>query len=337
MIQTAIDNLKNKKYLTYQAAYDVIHDMMSGNCSDEEMASFLIALDQKGETAEEIAGAAAAMRDHAVEVHPAMETLDIVGTGGDKSYSFNISSTASLVIAAAGMPVAKHGNRSASSKSGAADCLEALGISLNQDPALAERLLDEIGICFMFAQNYHTSMKHVAGARKALGTRTIFNLLGPITNPARPTYQLLGVYKESLVQPLVGVIKNLGVQRGMVVYGQDVMDEISISAPSTAIFFDGDEEEAFEIRPQDYGFPSYSKDEIVGGDPQENAQITRDILSGDLAGAKRDIVLLNAGAGLYVSRKAQSIDEGIDLARQAIDSKAAYDLLTTYIQKSQGE
>lgn len=337
MIKTAINGVINREDLAYQMSYDTMEAMMSGECSEIEMASFLTALSVKGESPNEIAGAAAAMRDQATPVDVPFDTLDIVGTGGDRSYSFNISSTSALVIAAAGVPVSKHGNRSASSKSGAADCLEALGINLNQNPQLARQLLEELGICFLYAQHYHPSMKYVANVRKEMGIRTVFNLLGPITNPARPKYQVLGVYDEALLKPMAEVIHNLGVHRGMVVYGQDVMDELSISAPSSVLFFEGDEEKCFELDPRDYGFPLYEKDEIVGGGPKENAQITLELLAGELGGAKRDIVLLNAGAGLFVAGKTASIEEGIDLARQVIDSKQALQLLMAYRQMSQGE
>lgn len=337
MIKEAINKVINREELSFEETYTAINRIMSGQVSSSQMAAFLTGLAMKGETDEEISGSAAAMRDHAVPVETNMDTLDIVGTGGDKSNSFNISSTAALVIAAAGMPVSKHGNRSASSKSGAADCLEALGINLAQSPQKAKHLLEEIGICFLFAQNYHTSMKHVGPVRQDLGIRTVFNLLGPITNPARPKYQMLGVYKEELIEPMAKVIQNLGVERGIVVFGQDVMDEISISAPTSALLFDGDHEERMTIHPEDYGFKLAQKADIVGGTPQENAEITRDILAGKERGPRRDIVLLNAGAGLYISRKAGSIQEGIKIAEEAIDLGQAQKVLDRYIRLSQGE
>lgn len=339
MIKESITKLIKGQDLTYEETYAAMNKIMTGEVSDIQISAFLTGLASKGETNTEIAASAAAMRDQATPVQLDFDSLDIVGTGGDKSYSFNISSTAALVIAAAGQPVAKHGNRSASSKSGAADCLEALGVNLYQDPELVKELLEDLNISFMFAQNYHKSMANVAPVRQDLGIKTVFNLLGPITNPAKPAYQVLGVYKEDLIEPLAEVIKNLGVKRGLVVYGQDVMDEISISAPTSALFFDTEAgmEERFEIKPQDYGFPAYKKEAIVGGSPEVNAQITRDILSGKEEGAKRDIVLLNAGAGLFTANKAKTIQEGIDLARQAIDSGQAADLLEDYIQRSQGK
>nr|RAW05784.1 anthranilate phosphoribosyltransferase [Aerococcus urinae] len=335
MMKAAIEQLIKHQDLSYQESYQAVKAMMSGQVSQAQMAAYLTALAIKGASDQEIAGAAAAMRDQAKALETDRDTLEIVGTGGDQSYSFNISTTASLIIAAAGVPVTKHGNRSASSKSGAADCIEALGINLYQDPDLAKQLLDQIGICFLFAQNYHLSMKNVSGVRKDLGIKTVFNILGPITNPAKPKYQVLGVYQEDLIQPMAKVIKNLGVERGLVVYGQDGMDEISISAPTSALFFDGDYEESFTIKPEDYGFSNYQKTDIVGGTPADNAQITIDILTGKEHGAKRDITILNAAAGLYAARKVASLEAGIDLARQIIDSGAAYQLLQDYISASQ--
>ncbi|MGX7091944.1 anthranilate phosphoribosyltransferase [Hutsoniella sourekii] len=334
-MQATIETIINGQDLSYDQAYHAVEEMMTGQVNPAQMAAYLTALAMKGETDLEIAGSAAAIRDQAVKITTPNPSLEIVGTGGDQSYSFNVSSTAALVIAASGVPVAKHGNRSASSKSGAADCMEALGINLDQDPELAQALLEELGICFLFAQNYHQSMKYVAPIRKDLAFKTVFNILGPITNPACPTYQLLGVYKEELVQPMAKVIQSLGVKRGMVVYGQDGMDEVSISAPTSALFFDGDQETTFTIEPESYGFPSYKKQEIVGGDPQENAAITRGILQGVIHGAKRDIVLLNAACGLYVAGRAVDIPQGITLARRMIDSGQAYRLLQAYIRASQ--
>ncbi|MCY3025629.1 MULTISPECIES: anthranilate phosphoribosyltransferase [Aerococcus] len=334
-MKAAIEQLINHQDLSYQESYQAVKAMMSGQVSQAQMAAYLTALAIKGASDQEIAGSAAAMRDQAKSIDTQRDTLEIVGTGGDQSYSFNISTTASLIIAAAGVPVTKHGNRSASSKSGAADCIEALGINLYQDPDLANQLLDQVGICFLFAQNYHLSMKNVSGVRQDLGIKTIFNILGPITNPAKPKYQVLGVYQEDLIHPMAKVIKNLGVERGLVIYGQDGMDEISISAPTSALFFDCDYEESFTIKPEDYGFPNYQKADIVGGTPADNAQITIDILTGQEHGAKRDITLLNAAAGLYAARKVDSLDAGIELARQIIDSGAAYQLLQDYISASQ--
>ena len=236
MIKEAIQKIVSKHDLTYEEAYCVMNEIMSGKTSPTENAAYLAALSTKSakaETTAEIAGSAAAMREHALAVeHPGIEVLEIVGPGGDHAGSINISTTASFIIAAAGIAVAKHGNRAASSKSGAADCLEALGVNIDLAPETCTKLLKSIGLCFMFAQKYHTSMKYVGAIRKELGIRTVFNILGPLTNPARPERMILGVYDEYLLEPLTRVLIDLGVQRGMVFYGTDCLDEISISAPT---------------------------------------------------------------------------------------------------------
>ncbi|MPN07046.1 Anthranilate phosphoribosyltransferase [bioreactor metagenome] len=273
------------------------------------------------------------MRAHALSVKYENDILEIVGTGGDGSNSFNISTTSSIVIAAGGVKVAKHGNRAASSKSGAADCLENLGIRINASPQKCAEMLEKIGICFLFAQNYHSSMKHVGPVRKELGIRTIFNILGPLTNPASANMQVLGVYSEELVEPLARVLYNLGVKCGMVVYGQDKLDEISVSSPTTVCEFSGDNFSTYVIRPEDFGFKSCDKSELVGGAPEENAKITLDILTGK-KGPKRNAVLLNAGAGLYIAGKTASILEGVKLASEIIDSGKARAKLEEFIRES---
>jgi anthranilate phosphoribosyltransferase len=289
----------------------------------------------KGETEEEISGCAAAMRDKAIPVTPNCDTLEIVGTGGDGSNTFNISSTAAIVIAAAGQPVAKHGNRAASSRSGAADCLEALGVNLNQEPETCVKELDQVGICFFFAQKYHTAMKYVGPIRKELGIRTVFNVLGPLTNPAKPKYQVLGVYSEDVVEQMAQVLPQLGVERGMVIYARDGMDELSASCENVVREINGNRQCTYILTPEALGLTRCKKSDLVGGTPEENAQITRDILSGK-PGPQRDTVLMNAGAGLYISGKAESIREGVALAAQAIDSGKAQETLNAYIQASQG-
>ena len=338
MIKEAIEKIVMKEDLTYDEAYQVMNEIMSGETSPTQNAAFLAALSTKSakaETVDEISGCAAAMRSHALMVDTGdIECLEIVGTGGDRSNSFNISSTAALVIAAAGQPVAKHGNRAASSKSGAADCLEALGVNIDQSPEKCVEELKTAGICFFFAQKYHTSMKYVGAIRRELGIRTVFNILGPITNPASPCYQLLGVYDEYLVEPMARVLTNLGVKRGLVVYGQDRMDEISISAPTTVCDFGGGEYKTYTIQPEDFGLSRAQKSDITGGSAEENAQIARAILSGTERGAKRDIVLMNAGAALYISGKAASIADGIKLAAEMIDSGKAMETLNAYIAVS---
>ena len=325
MIKEAIVKIVSKEDLAYDEAYQVMNEIMGGETTPTQNAAFLAALSTKSakaDTIDEISGCAAAMREHAIPVETGLDTFEIVGTGGDGAHSFNISTTSLFVLAAGGVKVAKHGNRAASSSSGTADCLEALGINIQQDPETCKRLLEEVGACFMFAQKYHSSMKYVGSIRRELGVRTVFNILGPITNPARPAYQLLGVYDEYLVEPMAKVLSSLGVKRGLVVYGQDKLDEISVSAPTTVCEFDGGEYRTYTITPEDFGLTRAQKSDIVGGTPAENAQITLDILSG-VKCPKRDIVLLNAGAGLYIAEKADSLAEGVKLAAELIDSGAA--------------
>lgn len=333
MIKEATGKLIDRKDLNYDEALAVMEEIMSGNTSQVQTAAFLAALSAKGETIEEITACAAGMRAHAVPVQYGSDLLEIVGTGGDGSNSFNISTTASIVIASGGVRVAKHGNRAASSRSGAADCLEALGVNISLSPEQCERMLEDCGICFLFAQSYHTSMKYVGPVRKELGIRTIFNLLGPLTNPARANLQVLGVYSEALVEPMARVLHNLGVRRGMVVYGQDKLDEISLSSPTTVCEFDGDQFRTYVITPQQFGFAPCEKAELVGGTPQENAQITLDILHG-VQGAKRNAVLLNAGAGFYIAGRADSLAQGVALAAQLIDSGKALEKLQEFIRES---
>lgn len=333
MIKEATSKLIDRKDLTYDEARAVMDEIMSGGTSPVQTAAFLAALSAKGETIEEITACAAGMRARALPVEYTDDLLEIVGTGGDGSNSFNISTTSSIVIAAGGVRVAKHGNRAASSRSGAADCLEALGVNISLSPEQCVSLLQNVGICFLFAQTYHSSMKYVGPVRKELGIRTIFNILGPLTNPAHANLQVLGVYSEEMVEPLAYVLHNLGVRRGMVVYGQDKLDEISLSSPTTVCEFNGDQFTTYVIHPQDFGLTPCEKSELVGGTPQENAQITLDILNG-AKGAKRDAVLLNAGAGLYVAGKAASLEDGVRLAVELIDSGRAMAKLQEFILES---
>ncbi len=325
MIKEAIVKIVNKEDLTYDEAYCVMNEIMSGETTPTQNAAFLAALSTKStkaETIAEIAGCANAMRDHAVKVEAGGDLMEIVGTGGDGAHSFNISTTAALVTAAGGVKVAKHGNRAASSQCGTADCLEALGVNIQQSPQRCKELLDEVGMCFFFAQKYHTSMKYVGAIRKELGFRTVFNILGPLTNPGSPTMQLLGVYDRYLVEPLAQVLMSLGVQRGMVVYGEDKLDEISLSAPTTVCEFKDGWYKVYTIAPEDFGLTRCQKADLVGGSPAENAQITRDILNG-AKGPKRDAVLLNAGAALYIGGKAETLAQGVTLAAELIDSGKA--------------
>ena len=337
MIKDAIVKIVNKGDLSYDEAYAVMNEIMSGETSPTQNAAFLAALSTKSTTAEttdEIAGCAAAMRDHATKVETGMDIFEIVGTGGDNAHSFNISTTSALVAAAGGMKVAKHGNRAASSKCGTADCLEALGVNISQSLGKCVELLEKVGMCFFFAQKYHTSMKYVGAIRKELGFRTVFNILGPLTNPGSPKMQLLGVYDEYLVQPLAQVLINLGVTRGMVVYGQDKLDEISLSAPTTVCEFKDGWMKNYVITPEDFGFERCQKADLVGGEPAENAQITRDILNG-AQGHKRNAVLMNAGAALYIGGKAETFADGVKLAAEIIDSGKALATLEKLIKVSQ--
>ena len=325
MIKEAIVKIVDKGDLTYNEAYAVMNEIMSGETTPTQNAAFLAALSTKSaraETTDEIAGCAAAMRDHATKVETGMDLFEIVGTGGDNARSFNISTTSALVAAAGGMKVAKHGNRAASSACGTADCLEALGVNIHQSPARCIELLNEAGMCFFFAQKYHTSMKYVGGIRRELGFRTVFNILGPLTNPGSPSMQLLGVYDGYLVEPLAQVLVNLGVRRGMVVYGQDKLDEISMSAPTTVCEIRDGWFKSYVITPEDFGFTRCTKDDLRGGTPEENAKITRDILNG-ARGPKRDAVLLNAGAALYIGGRAENFADGVRLAGELIDSGKA--------------
>ena len=336
MIKEAIVKIVNKEDLSYDEAYTVMNEIMSGETTPTQNAAFLAALSTKSaraETTDEIAGCAAAMRDHATKVDTDMEIFEIVGTGGDNAGSFNISTTSALVAAAGGMKVAKHGNRAASSKCGTADCLEALGVNIEQSPKRCIELLSEANMCFFFAQKYHTSMKYVGAIRRELGFRTVFNILGPLTNPGSPKMQLLGVYDEYLVEPLAQVLVSLGVKRGMVVYGLDRLDEISMSAPTKICEIRDGWFKTFTIAPEDFGFSRCTKDDLRGGDPQENAAITGNILKGE-KGPKRDAVLLNAGASLYIGGKAESIKDGILLAAELIDSGKAEETLSKVIEVS---
>ena len=336
MIKEAIVKIVSKEDLTYDEAYTVMNEIMSGETTPTQNAAFLASLSTKSaraETTDEIAGCAAAMREKAVRVDAGDDLFEIVGTGGDNAHSFNISTTSALVAAASGMRVAKHGNRAASSKCGTADCLEALGVNIQQSPDRCRQLLDEAGMCFFFAQKYHTSMKYVGAIRKELGFRTVFNILGPLTNPGRPAMQLLGVYDEYLLNPLAQVLMNLGIRRGMVVYGRDKLDEISLSAPTAVCEFRDGWMKNYVITPEQFGLKRCEKQDLVGGTPEENAAITRAILAGE-KGPKRDAVLMNAGAALYIGGKAESTADGIALAAELIDSGKAAQALEKLIAVS---
>lgn len=334
MIKEAIAKVVNREDLSDEIMTAVMNEIMTGEATDAQKASFLTAMNMKGETIEEITSAARVMRQHCERFLNDMDVLEIVGTGGDGANTINISTLASLVVSSVGIPVAKHGNRAASSKCGTADCLEALGVKIDLAPAESAQILRDINICFLFAQKYHTAMRFVGAVRKEIGVRTLFNCLGPLSNPAGASMQLLGVYSRDLVEPLARVLVNLGVKSAMVVYGEDNIDEISLSAPTFVCEAVNGEFKTYEIKPEDYGFTRCSKADLVGGTPQENAAIVRRILEGE-QGPKTDAVILNAGAAIHVA-KGCSIQEGIEMAKEAIESGKALAQLEKFIELSNG-
>lgn len=338
MIKEAIEKIVRKGDLTYKEAFDVMNEIMNGETTATQNAAFLAALSTKStraETIDEISGSAEAMRAHATPVpHSGLKVLEIVGTGGDCSNTFNISTTASFVAAACGAKVAKHGNRAASSKCGTADVQEALGVNIHQDPEKALHMLKETGMCFLFAQDYHKAMKYVGPIRKELGFRTVFNILGPLTNPAHPDYFLLGVYDGYLVEPVAKVLDKLGVANAVVVHGMDHLDEVSPSAPTLVCELKNGYYRTFEIKPEDFGMERGRKEELTGGDPEENGEITKGILSGKIMGTRRNAVLLNAGLALYAAQIAGTMEEGIRMAKDAIDDGRAYKVMEDYIRCS---
>lgn len=335
MIKEAILKLSKKENLNYEEAKEVMNEIMSGKATAVQMSSYLTALSMKGETIEEITGSAAGMRANCIKLLHNMEVLEIVGTGGDNSNSFNISTASAIVIAAGGVAVAKHGNRAASSKCGAADVLEELGININISPEKSREILSKINICFLFAQNYHIAMKYVAPVRKELGIRTVFNILGPLSNPAGANIELMGVYDESLIEPLAKVMQNLGVKRGMVVYGTDKIDEISMSSDTKVCeILDKENLKSYTISPKDFGYDFCDKKELEGGSVKENAEIIRNIFSLKDKGAKRKAVCMNAGAGFYIAKKVKNIKEGVQMAENLIDEKKAFEKLEDFIKES---
>ena len=338
MIKEAIEKIVLKEDLTYDEAYAVMNEIMNGETTPTQNAAFLAALSTKStkaETIDEISGCAQAMREHALTVDGGdMDTLEIVGTGGDRAGSFNISTTTAFVAAAAGIKVAKHGNRAASSKSGTADCLEALGANINLEPEKCVSLLEDAGFCFFFAQKYHTSMKYVGAIRRELGFRTVFNILGPLTNPIKPSRQLLGVYDEYLLEPLAKVLTSLGVKNGMVVYGREKLDELSTAGETAVCEFNNGEYSSYVLTPEQFGLTRSTKQDLEGGTPEENAAITRDILSGKDRGPKYETVLMNAGAALYIAGKATDIADGIEKARELIDNGEALKAMERFVDLS---
>lgn len=336
MIVEAINKVIKGEDLDFDRAKTVMGEMMDGTATHAQMGAFLAALRMKGESIDEITGSALAMREKAVQFESVQEVMDIVGTGGDEVGTFNISTTTAFIVAAGGVPVAKHGNRSVSSKSGAADVLEKLGINIAITAEQSRKILEKINLCFMFAQAYHSSMKHCAPVRREMGVRTIFNILGPLVNPAGANMQLMGVYDESLVEPLAKVLSNLGVQRGMVVHGCDGLDEATLTTGTKVCEIENGMLSNYYLDPEELGLKYCSLAELIGGDAEENAKITRSILNGSEQGAKRDVVVLNAAICLYLAGKTSTIKSAIPLAQDLIDSGAALYVLEEFVRLSNG-
>jgi len=336
MIQEAIYKLVNKENLTLDMAKLVMDEIMSGETTNAQIASFVTAIRMKGESIDEITACAMIMRKHGVKLQHDEDVLEIVGTGGDEANTFNISTISSFVISAAGIPVAKHGNRSVSSKCGSADVLEALGVKVTIPAEKSEQILKELGLCFMFAPLYHSSMKYAAPVRKELGIRTIFNILGPLSSPAGANLQLLGVYDKNLVEPLAKVLANLGVKRAMVVHGNDGLDEISLCTTSTVCEVTNGQLNSYVLDPLQLGFEYCKPEGLVGGGPIENAEIAQNILSGK-KGPKRDIVLLNSAVCLYMFYNNITLQECVKMAADIIDSGKAMEKLNKFIQLSNAD
>lgn len=333
MIKEAILSLSKKQDLSYETAEAVMNEIMTGEASPVQMSAYLTALSLKGETIDEITASASGMRSHCIRLLHDVDALEIVGTGGDGANTFNISTTAAIISAAAGVPVAKHGNRSASSKCGAADVLEALGVSINISPEKSAEMLKSIGICFLYAQNYHIAMKYVAPIRRELAIRTVFNILGPLTNPAGAKMELMGVYDKELVQPLAQVLCNLGVKNAMVVHGKDGLDEISLTSPTTVSEVKDGKINSYVIKPEQFGFERCDKTDLQGGTPNENAVILRAVLSGE-KGAKRNAAVLNAAAAMYITGRFKSIKAAVKVANEVVDSGKAMAKLDEFIRCS---
>lgn len=333
MIQEAIYQVINKQNLSLEQTKTVMEEIMEGRATNSQIGSFLTAMRMKGETIEEITACATVMREKCTKIHPDMDVLDIVGTGGDEANTFNISTVSAFVVSAGGVPVAKHGNRSVSSKCGSADLLEALGINIALTAEQSAQILDKIGMCFMFAPTYHASMKYAAPVRKELSVRTIFNILGPLANPAGANMQLLGVYDENLVEPLARVLANLGVKRAMVVHGHDGLDEVTLCDTTTICEVNNGKLNSFFLSPEQLGLEKCLPQDLVGGDPQENAAIAMDILDGS-KGPKRNVVVLNSALCLYMSHNRITLRECVKMAEELIDSGSARAQLEKFIRLS---
>ena len=336
MIKEAILALAQKEELSYTTAEAVMHEIMTGQATPVQMSAYLTALSLKGETITEITASAFAMRSHCVRLLHQEDALEIVGTGGDHAQTFNISTTAAIIAAAAGIPVAKHGNRSSTGSCGAADVLEALGVNIHLPPEKSAKLLKQIGICFLFAQNYHIAMKYVAPIRRELAIRTVFNILGPLTNPAGANMELMGVYDRGLVEPLAQVMCNLGVKSAMIVHGEDGLDEISISAPTYVCEIRDGWVRSYTLTPEQFGFLRYPKEELRGGTPGENADILKGVLSGE-RGAKYSAAVLNAAAALFITGRYESISAAAETVARVIDEGKAYAKLEEFIKCSNEE
>lgn len=330
MITEAIHLLTDNRAISYDITRMVMDEIMSGEATDAQIAAFLTALRMHGETIENITACATVMREHCTKVNLDIDVIDIVGTGGDELFTFNISTIAAFIVAASGIPVAKHGNRSVSSKCGAADLLEALGARLDLTATQNKQVLKDCGMCFLFAPKYHVSMKHAATVRKELGIRTIFNILGPLSNPAGATLQLLGVYDENLVAPMAKVLSNLGVKRGLVVHGKDGLDEVSICDDSIICEIKNGVLKNYVFCPDKYGFTKCNLEQLKGGNSAENVQIAQRILDGE-KGPKRDIVILNAALGIYLGKDGSTIEECINMARNIIDKGKAKEQMENFI------
>ncbi len=334
-MKTAIAAVADGKNLTEEEARRVMELMLGGEATQAQIAAFLALERVKGETLDELVGFASVLRDKAETIAPKVERyVDLVGTGGDGTFTFNISTTSAFVVAAAGLPVAKHGNRSISSKSGAGDVLEALGVNIMAEPETVERCVEKVGIGFMFAQLFNKSMRYVGQARSEMGIRTVFNVLGPLANPSRAKTMVVGVYNPALTEQVAQAMSRLGVERALVVSGDDNMDEITLTGATTVSEIKDGAVTTYQVTPEQFGMKRVSLEELSGGDGNVNAQITRDILSGKERGPKRDIVLLNAGATLYVGGLADSIAEGIALAAQTIDNGLAIQKLEALVEAS---
>jgi len=341
MIKEGIQKLVTGMNLTYDESREIMKEIMSGNATQTQIGAFITALRMKRETVDEISALALVMREFCQKIRPKVHgrLVDTCGTGGDLIKTFNVSTTAAFVVAGAGVAIAKHGNRSVTSKSGSADVLEKLGLNLNLEPKAVEKTIEEVGIGFMFAPAFHPAMKYAIEPRREIGIRTVFNVLGPLTNPANADAQLLGVYEKAWLEPIAHVLKNLGCEEAMVVHGLDGLDEISTIGGTAIAWLKEGKISLLEVKPQDFGVKKSRPEDIAGTTPEQSAEITYQILneSGDDENPKRDIVLVNAAAGIMVGGKAEDFHHGVELAKESIDSGAAYKKLKMLVKASGGD